>query len=121
MPGRPSLLSLASEFGTCEFDLVDWNSLPLSVAVDVEAAIEVVLKYDYHRFEGSTGRRMSRQFKTLFQAISHDPNTTLETLQQRLGDLDRAELSSQRRQRKKIGAEKLQSLKSKRKVARQEK
>ena len=112
-PGQPLVLDLARDFGMVDFDLVDWNSLPLSLAIDVGERVEVVMKYAHSRFSGATGIQMAHHFQTLLQTIGQNPAVKINALFEELTNLDRTAQGQKLKAHKKLSLQKLKRTKRK--------
>ncbi|MEE9385802.1 MAG: amino acid adenylation domain-containing protein [Nannocystaceae bacterium] len=58
-----SLAQWAESLGLSEFEFIDWNDLPLSVAADVGHELAVVVKYDTARFDLFSAQRIAGDFE----------------------------------------------------------
>ena len=75
-----SLDGWAEDLGMTEFELIDWNSLPLSIAAEVGSEISLLMKFDTHRFQVSAVDRMLTEFGALLTTMAAQPEI-------RIGDL----------------------------------
>lgn len=85
-----SLTAWARSLGMEEFAFVDWNSLPLSVAVDAGPKISVQIKYDETRLSSATAQSLAHDFKTWLELLPDDSEATLGTVAKRV-ELARSE------------------------------
>lgn len=68
--GAGSLEEWANGIGVTDLSFVDWNDLPLSVAVEVGDALSVTLKLDHRRFGPAAIERIASDTKAAFGALS---------------------------------------------------
>jgi amino acid adenylation domain-containing protein/FkbH-like protein/non-ribosomal peptide synthase protein (TIGR01720 family) len=61
-----------------EIAVIDWNSYPLSVAVEARDGIELQVKYDPRRFDRGAIARAMGVYERLLGALASRPETTLE-------------------------------------------
>jgi amino acid adenylation domain-containing protein/non-ribosomal peptide synthase protein (TIGR01720 family) len=106
-----SLEDWAAGLGLHDFELIDWNSLPLSLAVEVGRRLSVLVKFDRRRFDAEVIRRMNEAMKTLLEMIPERPEARVGDLLAGLDEAERRRTSDMRKKNREAARRTLRRVK----------
>ncbi len=92
--GADSLGGWAKGLGVEELTFVDWNDLPLSVAIEAGESFAITIKHDRRRFSAKAAARIADDVRTVFESIATATDA---------GSLGQA-LAAKARERRRAGA-----------------
>lgn len=95
--GHESLKTWAESLGLMDLHFIDWNDLPLSLAVEVGEVVKVLIKYERRLFSEAAAYRIKGVFETLLVEIADNAHQTIGELLTHLDNFENKRLAKLRK------------------------